>query len=70
MKIIYGTTHLVMIVCMFIILYPVFKPYESVDNMEKLPVKEPFYAWALRMAEVTAITACRIAGNILITFLK
>jgi hypothetical protein len=70
MEIIYGTTHLIMIVCVFIILYPVLKPHESVDNMEKQPMKAPFYAWALRMAEVTAITAYRIAGNILITYLK
>ncbi|MDB5136006.1 MAG: hypothetical protein JWP37_2609 [Mucilaginibacter sp.] len=70
MEIIYLVTHMMMAICMVIIFYWSFKPYEAVYDKQKIPLIARFYTRGLKLVQVTAFATCRIVVNILIVYLK
>ncbi|WP_157682084.1 hypothetical protein [Mucilaginibacter mallensis] len=70
MEIVYVTTHLVMAICIIGILYSSPMPYETISAPKKLSSTKRFYTHGLKLVEVAATTAYRIAVSVLISYLR
>ena len=72
METVYITTHLVMALCIISVFHLSNEVDETIldQNQNKIPVTNRLYTRGLKLIEVTAKTAYRIAASILISYLK